>query len=172
MTPAPARTASRLGGVLLFAALLAGCASPDACDPSRTNIFTAAGCDIGGGASAREAQLTDRAVASEARAQELQAEVQALQAEIDVRRAERRTLTQRAADMDRDLARLRGTLNEARAVQGVNQMQLAALQSRLATFEAQRSASAVPTNREMQRMEREADAMFDEMDALLGVPRQ
>ena len=158
----------RLAGVTLLAGLVGGCVTTADCDPSRTNVFSAAACASTGRAQEREDQKVAWAEGSEAKAGALQQEVQTLRSELKVRQAERQTLSQRQVELDKDMLRLRNVLSRARSIEGVDRQRLEAVQTRMAQLETRRVSMASPSTEAISAMEAEAGAMFDEMDALLG----
>jgi len=139
------------------------------CDPTQANIFSVAACEGTGTAQEREDQKALQAATAETRAQQLRNDVQRAQSELAVRRQQRRSLEQRAIDVDRDVMRLRTMLRRAEEVDTVNRRELAALQARLDTLQASTSGGTTPSQRQIERSEEEAEAMFEEMDALIGV---
>jgi len=160
---------SRAALAVMSVGALTGCVTTADCDPTQANIFSVAACEGTGVAQDREDQRAQQAALAERRVQTLRNDVQRAQAEVAVRRQQRRSLEQRAIDVDRDVMRLRSMLRRAEEVDTVNRRELAALQARLDTLQASTSGGAAPSQRQIERSEAEAEAMFEEMDALIGV---
>lgn len=162
--------AVRLASACAILAIVGGCVTTSDCDPSRTNIFSAAACEGTGTAQVREDQKTAETKAVEARRDALKGEVERLRAEADVRRSERLSLSQRLSGLDRDMIRLGNLISRARSVESVNQAKLVKLRAALTQLQTARSTQANPTERQVATMEQDAEVMFQEMDALLSVP--
>ncbi|KAA5603903.1 hypothetical protein F1188_18380 [Roseospira marina] len=148
---------------------LAGCVSTSDCDPNQANFFSAAACEGTGVAQDREDMTEQQARRAEARVAALREDLSRARADLRLRQQERRSLEQRASDLDREVLRLRGLLARAEQVEGVNQSRLNDLQTRLDTLQASTAATSSPSTREIERSEAEAEAILAETDALLGL---
>lgn len=155
---------------LALSALASGCVTTEDCAPGRVNILTVAACEGSGAAQQREDEKRAQAEATEAEAEALRQELQTARAEIAVRRTERQSLEERLSAIDGAMLRLRGTLSRARGIETVNQQRLAELERQLSALEtARRQAGPNLDAARVESIERDMDAVYDEMNALLGV---
>lgn len=153
-----------LAGLLL----LAGCAAPGDCDPTRTTFISGLACAGGGGYQARQDQLGSQAAAAQSDAQ--QARQRAYEAEQQRGRdlRELSAVNQRVRQQDASLARLRRDVERLRRERGATDAQLQ--QVRAAMAEAERPAGAPPPSAaELRERDQALERARASLQALTGI---
>lgn len=120
--------------LLLSVGLLAACAAQN-CDPDHTDLFTGAGCAMGGGYSARTADFRQQlqyssaqAAAAHQRAQQAAAEARQAQVDVTTRQSQLKALSQ-------ETAALKYRLASAQASRSLSQAQLQKARAELASLQ-------------------------------------
>lgn len=157
----------------LFAlAFLAGCVSKADCDPTQvSNVLTAGACQISGTSQQRVDDMQAEVDAKIAAYQLTQAETRALLVEAESLAADQALWQARVAEIDRNLASLRGRIASQQARNDADRARLQALRNQLNQAQAQLDTAGVDetaTRAEIETLTLEVERRRQAIEAYLN----